>query len=58
MGEPSLGIQTRKSLIYVPTTNCIPSNRSVDMVPNQVMGELILDGGGNFIPAGIVGLHT
>ena len=29
MGEPSLGIQTRKSLIYVPTTNCVPSNRSV-----------------------------
>ena len=29
MGEPSLGIQTRKSLIYVPTTNYIPSNRSV-----------------------------
>ena len=28
MGEPSLGIQT-KSLRYVPTTNCIPSNMSV-----------------------------
>ena len=29
MGEPSLGIQTRKGLIYVPTTNCIPSNGPV-----------------------------
>ena len=29
MGEPSLGIQTRKSLIYVPTTNCIPLSGSV-----------------------------
>ena len=28
------------------------------MVPTQVMGEMILDGGGHFIPAGIVGLHT
>ena len=27
-GEPSLGIQTRKSSIYGPTTNCIPLNRS------------------------------
>ena len=58
MGEPSLGIQTRKSLIYVPTTNCIPSNRSVEMVPNPVMSEMVLDRGGHFIPAGIVGLHT
>ena len=29
MGEPSLGIQTRKGLTYMPTTNCIPSNRPV-----------------------------
>ena len=28
MGESSLGIQT-KGLAYVPTTNCIPSNRPV-----------------------------
>ena len=28
------------------------------MVPNQVMGEMVLDRGGQFIPAGIVGLHT
>ena len=28
------------------------------MVPNQVMGEMVLDGGGQFIPAGIFGLHT
>ena len=28
------------------------------MVPNQVMGEMVLDGGGHFIPVGIVGLHT
>ena len=28
------------------------------MVPNQVIGEVVLDGGGHFIPAGIFGLHT
>ena len=28
------------------------------MVPNQVIGELVLDEGGHFIPAGIFGLHT
>ena len=32
--------------------------RSVEMAPNQVMGEIVLDGGGHFIPAGIFGLHT
>ena len=30
----------------------------VEMVPNQVMGEMVLDGGGPFIPAGIFDLHT
>ena len=29
MGEPSLGIQRMKILIYVPTTDCIPSNGPV-----------------------------
>ena len=28
------------------------------MVPNQVRGEMVLDGGGHFIPAGIDGFHT
>ena len=28
------------------------------MVPNQVIGEMVLDGGGRFSPAGIVGVHT
>ena len=29
------------------------------MVPNQVIGEVVLDGGGRFIsPTGIVGVHT
>ena len=28
------------------------------MVPNQVIGEVVLDGGGHFIPAGIFGVHT
>ena len=28
------------------------------MVPNRVTGEMVLDGGGQFIPADIVGLHT
>ena len=32
--------------------------RSVEMAPNQVMGEIVLDGGGHFIPAGKFGLHT
>ena len=26
------------------------------MVPNRVIGEMVLDGGGHFIPAGIFGL--
>ena len=30
----------------------------VETVPNQVMGEMVLDGGGQFIPAGIDGFHT
>ena len=30
----------------------------VEMVPNQVMGEMVLDEGGHFIPAGIFGFHT
>ena len=28
------------------------------MVQNQVIGEMVLDGGGHFIPAGLFGLHT
>ena len=28
------------------------------MVLNQVIGEMVLDGGGHFIPAGIDGFHT
>ena len=28
------------------------------MVQNQVIGEVVLDGGGCFSPAGIVGVHT
>ena len=31
---------------------------SVSMVPNQVMGEMVLDGSGQFIPAGIDGFRT
>ena len=27
-------------------------------VPNQVIGEMVLDGGGHFSPAGIVSVHT
>ena len=34
-----------------------PAKR-VEMVPNQVMGEMVLDGGEQFIPAGIDGFHT
>ena len=30
----------------------------VEMVPNQVMGEMVLDRGGRFIPAGIFSFHT
>ena len=33
-------------------------HRLFSMVPNQVIGEMVLDGGGHFIPAGIFGLHT
>ena len=28
------------------------------MVPNQEIGEMVLDGGGRFSPASIVGVHT
>ena len=34
------------------------SAKRVEMVPNQVMGEMVLDEGGHFISAGIDGLHT
>ena len=30
----------------------------VELVPNQVVGEIVLDGSGHFISAGIDGLHT
>ena len=30
----------------------------VEMAPNQVIGEMVLDGGGHYIPAGILGFHT
>ena len=33
-------------------------SQCVEMAPNQVIGEMVLDGGGPFIPAGIFGLHT
>ena len=32
--------------------------RGVEMVPNQVMSEMVLDGGGQFIPAGIFSFST
>ena len=35
----------------------LPAKR-VEMVPNQVMSKMVLDGGGYFIPAGIDGFHT
>ena len=38
-------------------TEDLPAKR-VEMVPNQVIGEMVSDGGGHFIPAGIFGLHT
>ena len=28
------------------------------MVPNQVIGEVVLDGGGHFIAAGMFGVHA
>ena len=31
---------------------------AVEMVPNRVIGEVVLDGDGHFIPAGIDGFHT
>ena len=30
----------------------------LSMVPNQLVSEMVLDGCGYFIPAGIFGLHT
>ena len=40
-GEPSLGIQTKKSLIYVPTTNCISSNRSVSNGEEETLARQV-----------------
>ena len=40
--------------IYLVHYKSVP----VEMVPNQVMGEMVLDGGGQFIPARIDGFHT
>ena len=40
--------------IYLVQYRSLP----VEMVPNQVMGEMVLDGDGQFIPAGIDGFHT
>ena len=34
------------------------SRRPVELARNQVMSEMVLYGGGHFIPAGILGLHT
>ena len=36
----------------------ILSLSALSMVPNRVIGEMVLDGAGHFIPAGIFGLHT
>ena len=36
----------------------IDTCKRVKMVPNQVMGDMVLDGGEHFIPAGIFDLHT
>ena len=30
----------------------------VELVPNRVIGEMVLDGGRQFIPAGVFGLHA
>ena len=30
----------------------------VELAPNRVMGEMVLDEGGHFVPAGIFGLRT
>ena len=35
-----------------------PCAKRVELVPNQVIGEMVLDRGGHFIPAGIFGVHT
>ena len=36
----------------------IHSLSGLSMVPNHVIGEVVLDGGGRFSPAGIVGVPT
>ena len=30
----------------------------LNMIPNRVISEVVLDGGRHFIPAGIFGVHT
>ena len=36
----------------------LPDIILVEMVPNRVTCEMVLDGGGQFIPSGIDGFHT
>ena len=43
--------------VEIADGNILPVD-GVEMASNQVMGEMVLDGGGYFIPAGIFDLHT
>ena len=51
MSDRVPGLKTDRSPVDLPA-------KRVEMVPNQVMGEMVLDGGGQFIPACIDGLQT
>ena len=46
-------------LLGAESQKCVAScSTGVEMVPNQVMGKMVLDGGGHFILSGISGLQT
>ena len=67
-GIPLPGIMKRRNCLKNSNSSFTASPRAtysaseiervVEMAPNQVMSEMVLDEGGHFIPAGIFGLHT
>ena len=56
-GMPAYKKASPGTNVEIEDGNILPVD-GVEMAPNQVMGEVVLDGGGYFIPAGIFDLHT
>ena len=56
-GMPAYKKASPGTNVEIADGNILPVD-GVEMASNQVMGEMVLDGGGHFILAGIFGLHT